>query len=342
MNIPPPHEHRAIARWLLLCCALVAAMVVVGGATRLTGSGLSIVVWEPIMGAIPPLNDQEWREAFDLYQRFPQYQLHNTGMSLDGFKTIFWWEYGHRLLGRLIGLVFFAGFAYFLITRRLRKELILRLSGLFLLGGLQGVLGWYMVASGLVDVPQVSQYRLTAHLALALLIYALMFRLALDLLPRPASGTAGTAGLRRASLGILILIGLTIVSGGFVAGTRAGLYFGTFPLMGDRWVPLGLFQLDPAILNFFENQITIQFTHRVLAMLVAASVVALWIVAWNRPLTAHARLATHLLLAATVMQAALGISTLVLQVPVVLAVAHQGGAVALLTASLHMNRRISG
>lgn len=337
-----PAAHRTIAAWLLSCCGLVAAIVVVGGATRLTGSGLSIVVWEPIIGIIPPLSERAWQHAFDLYRQFPEYQQRNLGMSLEEFRFIFWWEYWHRVLGRFIGLVYFAGFAWFLFTRRLDRALAIRLGAIFVLGAMQGVLGWYMVASGLVDEPNVSQYRLTAHLGLAFLIYALMFWQALNLLrPPAASPDPDPAPALRRGLWLLTgLVALTILSGGFVAGTRAGFMFNTFPLMGGQWVPHGLLAFQPALLNLFENPIAIQFTHRVLALAVTASILAWWWTAMRRPLPGATRLAAHLLLGAAVLQAALGISTLVLQVPIGLAVAHQAGALVLLTAALHAGHTV--
>lgn len=336
----PSEDYRAVAWWLLSCCGLVAAIVLVGGATRLTGSGLSIVVWEPIIGVIPPLTEEAWHEAFELYRQFPEYQQRNLGMSLEEFKFIFWWEYWHRILGRLIGVVYFAGFVWFLCTRRLGAALIARLAGLFVLGGLQGALGWYMVTSGLVDEPQVSQYRLTAHLGLAVLIYAFMFWLALDLLrgahDGPLPPTHARAGTGRAWIWTLIgLVSVTILSGGFVAGTQAGLMFNTFPTMDGQWIPAGILAMQPALINLFENPITIQFTHRVLALLTAALTIACWFAIVRRETRPDVHVAAHILLAAVALQVALGISTLLLQVPTLLAVAHQGGALVLLTAALY-------
>lgn len=344
MNMPTSSStetragNSAIAIWLLACCGLVAAIIVIGGATRLTGSGLSIVVWEPIMGIIPPLSERAWLEAFELYRQSPQYQQVNAGMSLEAFKFIFWWEYWHRVAGRLIGVVFFAGFVYFLSKRRLDTPTTIKLSGLLVLGGLQGFMGWYMVSSGLVDVPHVSHYRLAAHLGLALLIYSLMLWFAMDILqPRGASAADGAgSGLRRAAWGLLVLVAVTILFGAFVAGTHAGFFYNTFPLMNGQWIPQGMWTLEPWPRNLLANPIAIQFAHRWIALLTFAAVAAFWLVALRSALPRQARIAVHFLLAAALLQVALGISTLVLQVPIVLGVAHQGGAVVLLTALLYL------
>lgn len=337
-NVRPDARDKAIAGWLLICCALVAAIIIIGGATRLTGSGLSIVVWEPIMGIIPPLSEQAWLEAFDQYRQFPEYQEINRGMTLAEFQFIFWWEYWHRVVGRLIGLVFFVGFAYFLLTRQLDRPLTWKLAGLLALGGLQGGMGWYMVTSGLVDVPHVSHYRLTAHLGLALLIYGLMLWLALSLLrPTAATGTDAHAGLRRAGWWLLGLLTITIVYGAFVAGTRAGFFYNTFPLMNGQWIPDGLWMLEPWAANWTNNQITIQFVHRWLAISTFLAVLGYWFVARGR-LSGGASWALHALLAAAVLQVLLGVFTLLLQVPITLGVAHQSGAVVLLTALLVLQR----
>ena len=249
---------RIIAAWLLLGCALVAATLVVGGVTRLTGSGLSMVDWEPVSGVVPPMSAEGWEREFAAYRDSPEYRLVNRGMSLAEFKRIFWFEYAHRLLGRVIGLVFIIPFAVFLVRRMIPRSLIPRLLLLFALGGAQGLLGWWMVRSGLVDIPRVSPYRLTAHLALAVLVYALTLWTALSLL-RPGSGkgdpeAARSAGLRRGSAIVLGLAALTLLSGGFVAGLDAGLIYNTFPRMGDGWIPPDLFGATPWWLSPFEDR----------------------------------------------------------------------------------------
>ncbi|MEO8135178.1 MAG: COX15/CtaA family protein, partial [Betaproteobacteria bacterium] len=224
---------RAVAVWLLACCALVFAMVVVGGVTRLTHSGLSIVEWQPIVGTLPPLNHAEWQEAFAKYRQTPEFRQVNHTMSLDEFKGIFWWEYFHRLLGRVIGIAFFVPFLWFAVRRQVDRTLSIRLAAIFVLGGLQGAMGWYMVKSGLVDDPRVSQYRLTAHLGLAFLIYAAMFRVALDVLFRRTAPprSPATRHLRRAATALVALIFVMVLTGGLVAGIRAGFAYNTFPLM---------------------------------------------------------------------------------------------------------------
>ena len=217
-RISPPHSFRAIAFWLFACCALVFAMVVVGGITRLTHSGLSIVEWQPIVGTIPPLDEGEWAETFAKYQRTPEFRLRNHDMSLAGFKAIFWWEYAHRLLGRVIGLAFFVPFAYFVARRRIEALLAWKLAAIFVLGALQGALGWYMVKSGLLDDPRVSSVRLAAHLGLAVLIYASMLWVALGLLARPA--LAAPRGLVRHSAALVALVFLMALSGALVERRR--------------------------------------------------------------------------------------------------------------------------
>jgi heme a synthase len=315
-------------------------MVVVGGATRLTRSGLSIVEWQPIAGAIPPLNQADWQEAFAKYRATPEYQKINRGMSLDAFKGIFWWEYFHRLLGRVIGIVFLLPLLYFALTKRIERKLVPKLAGLFLLGALQGALGWYMVRSGLVDNPRVSHYRLTAHLGLAVLIYALMLWTALGLL-RPRAAPPATARPHRYALTLTSVIYLMILSGGLVAGMRAGYAYNTFPLMDGRWVPADIFALEPWYMNFLTNMATVQFDHRLIAWLLAFSVPALWFYARKFALPPRAKLALNLLLAALAMQITLGISTLLLVVPVGLGVAHQAGALLLLSAALLATHELS-
>ena len=263
-------------------------------------------------------------------------------MTLDEFKSIFWFEYAHRLLGRGIGIIFFLPFLFFVFTGRVNKTLTPKLLAMFVLGGLQGLMGWYMVKSGLVDDPHVSQYRLTAHLSLAIIIYAYMFWVALDLLfPKTnSSNTAKESKLTQLATIITAIIFITIMSGGFVAGTRAGFAFNTFPLMDGQWIPNGLFAIDPLWRNFFENIITVQFDHRVLATILFLLIPTFWLKARQLTLEPMSQLSTHLLLAALILQVTLGISTLLLVVPVALAAAHQGGAVILLTASLFANHQL--
>lgn len=334
-------SSRQIAGWLGVCCVLVFLMVVVGGVTRLTHSGLSMVEWKPLVGTIPPLSQTQWDDVFQKYQATPEYLHVNNGMSLDEFKEIFWWEYFHRLLGRAIGLVFLLPLVFFFVRGKLDGPLALRLAGIFSLGALQGALGWYMVKSGLVDDPRVSQYRLTAHLGLALAIYAAMLWTALGLL-KPSGATAN--GPRRRlgnyALALAALIFLMSLSGGFVAGIRAGFAYNTFPLMNGNFVPPEILMLEPWWLNLFNNMATVQFNHRIIAWLLMILGPAFWLMAQRVPLPLRARLATHLVLAMLAIQVTLGISTLLLAVPIALAAAHQGGAVLLLTAALWAGHEI--
>ncbi len=335
-------HDRQVAVWLLVCCAMVFSMVILGGVTRLTGSGLSMVQWDPIFGVVPPLDQAAWEEVFGLYKQSPEYQKINIGMDLEGFKQIYWFEFAHRILGRAIGIAFLIPFLFFLVKRRLQQPLIPKMVTLFVLGGLQGLLGWYMVKSGLVDNPHVSQYRLTAHLALAIVIYAYMFWIALGLLPenREDNAAAGPPGLRLLA-GLLVgLVFITALSGGFVAGLKAGHAYNTFPLMDGRWIPEVIFMQEPLWRNFFENIATVQFDHRVLAITTFIGVVCLWLYGRREAPSRQARTGLHLLLLAGVLQVALGISTLLLHVPTVLATTHQGGALLLLTLILFVNQRL--
>lgn len=339
-------DKKPIAAWLLICCALVFAMVVVGGVTRLTDSGLSIVEWQPLIGTVPPITQEDWDELLEKYRSSPQYQQINKGMSVDEFKTIFWWEYFHRLLGRLIGLVFFIPFIYFLVTKKIDKPLGYKLAGIFVLGGLQGFMGWYMVMSGLVDNPRVSQYRLTAHLGLAFIIFAALFWVALGILSPNANTAAANQntdalkGLRRFAYGLSWLIFIMVLSGGFVAGIRAGLAYNTFPLMNGHLVPPDLFVLEPWYRNFFENMTTVQFNHRLIAWVLIFSVPLLWFKAiFKSNLSGTTRLACHAFLLMLAIQVSLGITTLLHAVPINLAATHQGGAVLLFAASLWVSHQ---
>jgi cytochrome c oxidase assembly protein subunit 15 len=330
---PTPHD-RQIATWLLFCAVVIFGMILLGGMTRLTNSGLSMVEWKPLMGVIPPLSEQAWMETFEKYKQFPEYQKVNRGMSLAEFKYIFMYEYLHRVLGRLIGVIFLLPMLYFSFKGRVRPGLMPKLVALFFLGGLQGLLGWYMVKSGLVDDPRVSQYRLTAHLGLAVIIYAYMLWVALDLLfPKGSRGESG-GGLARWSLVLIGLVYLMILSGGLVAGTRAGFAYSTWPLMGTTFIPPGLYAGTPFWLDIFEDITTIQFNHRMFAYLLFLLLSGFAIVVLRQVRHAHARLGAILVVVTLLVQVGLGISTLLLHVPVGVATAHQGGAVLLLSAVL--------
>ena len=327
---------RAVGVWLIGCCAMIFAMAVIGAITRLTESGLSIMEWAPISGALPPLSADEWQRLFDLYRQIPEYQQVNAGMSLDEFKTIFWWEYIHRLWGRLIGVVFALPFFWFWWRGRLDRRMTMLLLIALALGGLQGLLGWFMVASGFGDRTDVSQYRLVAHLGLALAIYAYLFWLALgQFWPRPErSRDPGASRLRRAAFALLALVALTIVSGGFVAGLNAGLVYNTFPLMDGDLVPAGYGMLAPWPLNLFENHAAVQFNHRLLAVATVLACLAVWLWSLRLDLTPVAQGGFALLAIVALLQLALGIVTLLLVVPIWAAALHQAGAILVLTAAL--------
>ncbi len=334
-------SRRAVAIWLLLCCAMIFAMVVVGGITRLTRSGLSIVEWDPIVGTIPPLSTAQWDKAFHLYQQTPEYRDVNFDMGLGEFKSIFWMEYAHRLLGRSIGLVFLFPFLYFLARGRIEKRLVPKLVTMFVLGGLQGALGWYMVKSGLINNPRVSQYRLTAHLATAFLIYAFILWVALDLLfPPPRRPAPELRQLRRFSYGVTGLIFVMVVAGGFVAGLKAGFVYNTFPTMNGHWLPPGMFGLQPLWRNFFENMGTVQFDHRTIAWLLVFVIPVFWFKAQATSLPRRPRIAIHLLVAMLAIQITLGITTLLYVVPIPLAATHQAGALTLFTIAVFVNHAL--
>lgn len=335
----PTAADRRVALWLLICCSMIFAMVVIGGITRLTESGLSITEWKPISGIIPPLSEAEWQAEFELYQRIPEYQQINRGMTLEEFKGIFWWEFIHRVWGRLIGVVFLVPFVWLLLRRDIRREMIPHMVALFLLGGLQGALGWYMVSSGLAERTDVSQYRLTAHLLLALAIFSYALWLALTLLRRGAISDAAAARLRPHLWLTALCLALTLTFGGFVAGLNGGLVYNSFPLMGGQLIPGDVFQSP---WSPFEDPVTAQFIHRWLAIASVLLAIGLWLrrgaskISTSKPV--------GLLAAMAVIQAGLGIATLLLIVPIPLAAAHQAGAVVLWTLvlwTLHATRQTS-
>ncbi len=309
--------------WLYVIAALVLLMVLVGGITRLTDSGLSITSWKPISGTLPPLSIAEWQAEFDAYKQIPEYQIQNHWMSLDEFKSIFWWEWGHRFLGRVIGAAFLIPFLVFLWQRRLDWKLAPALALLFVLGGLQGGLGWWMVSSGLTERVDVSQYRLAAHLGAAALLFAALIYVARTMVPRPI--TAPVRRYWRGWVGLFaVLVYLQIIAGAFVAGLDAGMGYNTWPLMDGALIPAGLGIMSPWWRNLFENALTVQFDHRMIgyAIFVFAGVIV-WA---GRGFRFWARPHIFLLMAALIvlLQVGLGISVLVLGVPISLAVMHQG------------------
>jgi heme a synthase len=328
-------NDRLIAVWLIATAAMILALVVIGGITRLTKSGLSITEWNPVMGALPPLDDASWQSAFDSYKQIPEYAELHYGMTLDEFKQIFFWEYLHRLWARAIGLVALLPLLAFLVTGRIRRGEFWRYFAVPILVGLQGALGWYMVKSGLSVRSSVSQYRLTAHLGVAVLIYGYVVWLAASRWPmRREKLPDAVRRWRPWAHHLLTLIFVTLLAGGFMAGLRAGLTYNTFPLMDGKLVPDGYFVVSPWWLNPFENVTAVQFDHRCLAIATLLAVVGFWTAVRRPALPLRLRLPLDLMLAVVVLQVGLGISTLLLAVPIPLAAAHQAGAVLLFTCAL--------
>lgn len=313
-------DRRHVAAWLFACAALAFLVVLIGGVTRLTRSGLSIVEWQPLVGALPPLSQADWEALFAKYRETPEFRQVNFSMTLEGFKRIFWWEYIHRLLARLIGVVFLLPYLYFLVRKNLDRPLAWKLGGIFLLGALQGTVGWYMVKSGLVDDPKVSPVRLTMHLGLALAIFSAELWLAMQVLA-PKQRFDGFA------LFLPVIVFLMALSGGMVAGLRAGYAYNTFPLMNGHIVPPEVMLLEPWWRNFVYNMATVQLVHRAFFWALAVLVLVAW---WRNRESA----AGNALLLTFAVQASLGIATLLTGVPVGLGSAHQGGAVLVLAAAL--------
>ena len=321
-------DRRLLRVWLYAVALMVVAMVLVGGATRLTDSGLSITEWKPIHGVVPPLNEAQWQEEFGKYQQIPEYSLQNFDMDLQAFKMIFWWEWGHRLLGRAIGLVFFVPLVVFWVTRRIEQALVPKLVAILVLGALQGVIGWWMVVSGLTVRTDVSQYRLAVHLTLAFVILGAILWVAVSL--GSVSRGAAARGLR---IGAGLVPAVAIVQifwGGLVAGLDAGLTFNTWPLMDGRLVPDAAFRLSPWWLNLFENVAAVQLQHRLVAYLLCVAAVAH---AFQARATAFA-LGSQLVAAAVLAQATLGVVTLLAVTPTSLALLHQAGAVVVVAAAI--------
>ena len=325
------NADRSVARWLLAVAAMVFGAVVIGGLTRLTESGLSITDWRPITGWLPPLGEAEWQATFDGYKRIPEYRELNAGMTLNEFKGIFWLEYIHRLWGRLIGVVFAVPFVWFAVTRRIDQRLFAILSGLFLLGGLQGGIGWYMVSSGLADRTDVSQYRLALHLGVALLIYVCLLSTVFWLRRGRAAWSRDTAGWRRILWCLLVLVSVTVVSGAFVAGLNAGMTYNTFPLMDGELVPSYLYEGSPAWRAAFDDIATVQFNHRFLAVTTLLAIVAAWVASRGRLRESFVKWTFTVVAVVALAQVSLGIATLLSVVAIELAVLHQAGAVVLIT-----------
>ncbi|MBI2279609.1 MAG: COX15/CtaA family protein [Bacteroidetes bacterium] len=334
-------QNNPIIIWLLTGCLLIFLMVIIGGITRLTNSGLSMVDWNPIMGFIPPMSDLSWNEAFDKYKQYPEYQLVNYHFTLDEFKSIFFWEYFHRLIGRVIGVVFLLPFIYFLIRKQLSKKLILQCLILFGMGGLQGFIGWWMVKSGLVKDPDVSHFRLAIHLITAFLTFAYTFWVALGLMYEDKK----TIDFKSLTVILYFIFGVTvlqIIYGAFVAGLNAGFVMNTFPKMGDQWISDSVTALSPTWLNFVEGIGGVQFIHRYLAYLVVGLIIYFVVRSRKYELSVRQKKSTNILLYAVLFQFLLGVFTLILSVPVWLGVLHQLGAFLLLTAivfSMHAYKK---
>jgi cytochrome c oxidase assembly protein subunit 15 len=334
--------RRLVAIWLFAVAFMILVMIVLGGLTRLTGSGLSIMEWAPLAGALPPMSDAEWQRVYHLYQQIPQYALVNEDLGVAGFKQIFWLEWIHRLWGRLIGLAFIVPLIWLWATGRIERRLRLNLILLFVLGGLQGAVGWFMVASGFEpDATAVSPYRLVIHLALALALYAAILWTGLSVLrpvpPRPSAARL----LHSLAWACCALVGLTMLAGGFVAGTHAGFDYNTFPLMAGRLVPEGYARLAPLMRNLSENMAAVQFDHRALATLTILAVLATVAVGFTCESPRTSRIALLALLGAVLAQYSIGVTTLLLVVPTGLAALHQFAAALLLTAAivlLHSSR----
>jgi len=336
----------AVIGWLFVIALMIFVMIVLGGVTRLTESGLSMVEWKPLRGWLPPMTMDDWNELFDKYRRFPEFIENNPDMTVYDFKNIFWLEFIHRVWGRLIGVVFFVPMVVFFIRKRFSKKMMVHALTLFVLGGLQGGLGWFMVKSGLVDRPDVSQYRLVAHLGLAVFILGYTLIVAFDLLKlsrspnQMADGAGVNAFVLTASRILPLLIFITLLSGGFVAGLDAGLVFNTFPMMDGEWIPSTAFELSPVYLNAFENVALVQFDHRLLAIISVVAILYFRIKIRGTDLPGYGLRAANYLTIVVLIQAVLGISTLLLAVPIPLAAMHQAGAIVLFSLSIWLNREL--
>jgi cytochrome c oxidase assembly protein subunit 15 len=331
--------------WLFLGCFLIFGMVVVGGITRLTGSGLSITEWKVVTGTIPPLNEEQWNIEFEKYKQIPQYALINSNFTLSDFKFIFFWEYIHRLFGRLIGLVFVAGFVYFYRKKAISKELLPRLITMFILGGIQGFLGWYMVSSGLTENVRVSHIRLAIHLTFAFITFGYIFYVALtELFPNKLTSVYAVTKYKKWSQFLLIVLTLQIIYGAFVAGTKAGLIYNTWPKMEQDWIPESVsfaFAKD-GFSSLYNNLVTVQFIHRLLAYTLTLIVLFIgWKVNTDNTANSSQKNASKILLGLIVVQVVLGIATLLLHVPIWMGVTHQAVAFFLFAATIYFIQRLN-
>ncbi len=331
------NEDKPVSIWLGVGCFLIAAMVIVGGITRLTHSGLSMVEWNLLMGSFPPLNKEEWIEVFDKYKSTPEFILINYNFSLEEFKSIYWWEYIHRMLGRLIGIVFIFPFGYFLIKKKLSQSLIKKLLLVLVLGAFQGFLGWYMVKSGLIKDPNVSHYRLASHLVAAFVLYGYIFVLMLELLiPKSGPIVPVVKPLRKVSILLVIITFVQFIYGAFVSGLNAGKVYNTFPKMGSKWIAdsVGFSYKKDGLISLMENLASVQFIHRYLAVFILILVLIIWRKSRNIS-TYHIKLGANLLLVIVIAQFLLGVMALLFAVPLWLGVLHQFGALVFLTAIIY-------
>ncbi|MBK6399093.1 MAG: COX15/CtaA family protein [Bacteroidia bacterium] len=329
-------NNKQIAIWLFTGCFLIFGMVVIGGITRLTGSGLSITEWKPIMGAIPPLNDAEWDIAFQKYQQIPQFQKINYHFELSDFKTIFWWEFIHRLLGRLIGIVFIIPFLWFLVKKKFDSVTIKKMLFLFLLGGIQGFLGWFMVSSGLAERTSVSHIRLAIHLMFAFITFAFTFYYGLELIYSEKKEALQNKKLSALNKLVFVVLSIQIIYGAFVAGLHAGKIHNTFPLMSGQVIPTGMNAMQPTWLNIFDNPVTVQFIHRFLAFTLLFLVAWFYVESGKEKLNNFQKKGIHILIAAIGIQFLLGVITVLTQANIVMASVHQIGAFFLFSASIYL------
>ncbi len=324
-----PKDRKHIRTWYWCGAALVFIILIIGGITRLTGSGLSMTDWKPIMGAIPPLTEAQWEEAFDQYKQFPEYQQVNRGMSLSEFQFIFFWEYLHRMAGRLLGLVFLIPFGWFLFKKKFDKTQLRRALLLLVLGAGQALMGWYMVMSGLIDVPAVSHYRLAAHLLLAFIIFGCCVWFALDLKEKFQSAGDQAARLNRWLAAFLVLLVIQVIYGAFTAGLNAGHIYNTFPKMFQYWFPPELWLYEPFLMNFVENMVTVQWIHRVVGTVLGLLVIFIWLRSFQLKTSFTTKMWALGLFSITLLQYATGVFTLIYHVPIWLGVLHQALAMVL-------------
>lgn len=327
-------SRKQVGTWLLTGVFMIVIQILLGGITRLTGSGLSITEWNLILGSVPPMNHDQWQQAFEQYKLFPQYRLMNYEMSLSGFKNIYWWEFIHRLWARLFIPVFFIPLVFFLVSRKISKTLLAKLAIAFLLGGLQGLMGWIMVKSGLIDRPWVNAIDLSVHLILALILLCYLTWLALEVL-RPLPEKENVSGLKFFIVLLSVLLFIQIFYGGLMAGNHAALFYPTFPKIGSQWVPENLFSNSPPASNFFQNIAMIQLLHRSIGLLIASLILIFYFIARRKVATAFFSRILMLLPLLVIAQVLLGIFTLLNslgKIPIALAAAHQMCAVLLLLA----------